>query len=88
MAVSERSLRYIMFGSPDGDARDELFDAKQDPREMTDRAEAEPDATKRMREQAKQYLAEKPSWEAPKRLELDELQLNQLRALGYAVPGR
>jgi arylsulfatase A-like enzyme len=83
VAVSERGFRYLLFGAPDGGAREELYDAERDARELEDQVESEPDVAVRMREQAKQYLALEPSWK-----ELDELQLNQLRALGYAVPGR
>jgi hypothetical protein len=88
VAVSERGFRYLLFGAPDGGAREELYDAERDARELEDQVESEPDVAVRMREQAKQYLALEPSWKEPEQLELDELQLNQLRALGYAVPGR
>ena len=88
VAVVDRGFRYLMFGSPNGGAREELYDAERDARELEDQVKSEPDVAARMREQAKQYLALKPSWKESKQLELDELQLNQLRALGYAVPGR
>jgi hypothetical protein len=40
-----------------------------------------------MRGEVARYLESRPSWDGEaKPLELDELQLNQLRALGYAVP--
>ncbi|TMA30623.1 MAG: hypothetical protein E6J87_17665 [Deltaproteobacteria bacterium] len=87
--VTQGKLRYLLFGAPDGGAREELFDSERDARELEDRAEAEPEVAARMREQAKQYLALEPPWSEPvPQLQLDELQLNQLRALGYAVPGR
>ena len=65
--------------------REELFDAERDPRELENRLEDEPEVAERLREQAERYLASQPPWKdsAPP-LELDELQLNQLRALGYA----
>jgi arylsulfatase A-like enzyme len=89
VAVSERGFRYLMFGAPDGEAREELYDAGRDARELKDLAEDEPEVAARMREQAKQYLALEPPWKGPApQLKLDEIQLNQLRALGYAVPGR
>jgi arylsulfatase A-like enzyme len=89
VAVSERGFRYVLFGAPDGGAREELYDAERDPRELEDRAEDEPEVAARMREQAKQYLALEPPWKQPaQKLELDEIELDQLRALGYAVPGR
>ena len=46
-----------------------------------------PSVAERLRAEADRYLASRPAWEGEtKPLELDELQLNQLRALGYAVP--
>jgi hypothetical protein len=40
-----------------------------------------------LRELADEYLDSKPVWSAdPPTLELDQVQLNQLRALGYALP--
>ncbi len=89
VAVSEGGFRYLLFGAADGGAREELYDAGHDARELEDRTEDEPEVAARLREQAKQYLALEPPWKGPApQLELDELQLNQLRALGYAVPGR
>jgi arylsulfatase A-like enzyme len=87
--VQEGNLRYLMFGAPDGSAREELYDVQRDARELEDQAEAEPEAAERMRAKAKAYLALRPPWKdsAPK-LHMDEIQLDQLRALGYAVPGR
>ena len=47
------------------------------------------EAAARFREQVDAYLASGPPWKTDARhLEMDEMQLNQLRALGYAVPGR
>jgi arylsulfatase A-like enzyme len=89
VAVAEGGFRYLLFGGPDGGAREELYDATKDPQELEDQTEKEPEVAERLREQAKQYLASEPPWKTPtKQLQLDELQLNQLRALGYAVPGR
>ena len=88
VSVSEGGFRYLLFGAPDGGAREELYDAARDPKELEDITEQEPAVAERMREQAKQYLAGEPPWKDAPNLELDELQLNQLRALGYAIPGR
>jgi hypothetical protein len=53
---------------------------------MTNLAADEPELVESLRAAAESHLEEKPSWgEAPKR-QLDELELNQLRALGYAIP--
>jgi arylsulfatase A-like enzyme len=89
VAVIERGFRYLLFGAPDGKATEELYDAERDAQEVENHAEDEPEVAARMRERAKQYLALSPPWSGPaKKLELDEIQLDQLRALGYAVPGR
>jgi arylsulfatase A-like enzyme len=88
VAVTERGFRYLLFGAPNGMAREELYDAARDPDERKELAEDEPEVAARMRERAKQYLASQPQWKATPHLELDEIQLDQLRALGYAVPGR
>jgi choline-sulfatase len=89
VAVSEGGFRYLLFGAADGKAREELYDAQRDASERKDLAEDEPEVAARMREQAKRYLALAPPWKEPApQLQLDEIQLDQLRALGYAVPGR
>ncbi len=89
VSVSEGSFRFVQFTNPKGKTREELFDASRDAKEMENRIKDDPEVAERMREHAKKYLASAPSWQQePRRLELDELQLNQLRALGYALPGR
>jgi arylsulfatase A-like enzyme len=87
--VVERGFRYLQFLTPKGIDREELFDAEHDAHERENRIADEPDVAARMRDRTKEYLASQPPWkEAGKRLELDEIKLDQLRALGYAVPGR
>jgi arylsulfatase A-like enzyme len=89
VAVSDGPYRYIMFRGPDGkNLREELFDFARDPRERENQLEAQPEVAKRLREDADLYLASKPTWNQGPKLGLDELQLNQLRALGYSVPRR
>ena len=89
IALSQSSFRYVQFRNPKGRAREELFDADRDPEERENRIEAEADVAKRLREQVDAYLAGDSRWkEKPDRLKLDEMQLNQLRALGYAIPGK
>jgi arylsulfatase A-like enzyme len=85
VAVVENGLRYVRTERPTGKL-EQLFDGNDDPAELRDRVTDEPEAAERLRQRADQYLTEKPPWgEAPTR-ELDELELNQLRALGYAIP--
>ena len=89
VAISERGYRYLLFRNANGTAREELFDATRDEKERENLLETEPEVAGGLREKANRYLEGEPPWKdsAPK-LELDELQLNQLRALGYSVPGR
>ncbi len=87
VAVVEDSFRYVRMQRPNDDRPlEQLFDARDDPRELRDRAPEEPETLERLRATADDYSAAKPSWgEAPTR-EIDELELNLLRALGYKVP--
>jgi arylsulfatase A-like enzyme len=87
VAVSEGEFRYVVVPDARGGRREELFDASRDARETHDVLEAEPEVAARLREQAQHYLESEPPWgsDTPT-LEIDEIQLNQLRALGYAVP--
>ncbi|MBW2418270.1 MAG: sulfatase [Deltaproteobacteria bacterium] len=87
VAVADDRLRYVMFRGVMGRIREQLYDFGSDRLEGEDVARANPDDLARMRESALEYLEREPPWEqATPDLELDEMQLNQLRALGYAVP--
>ena len=63
-----------------------LLDAEADPRERVNFAAERPDEVKRLRELASEFVQDQPPWDIPPPLELDEMDLNQLRALGYAIP--
>ena len=72
----------------EGKVTEELFDLDADPSELNNVLEDQPDAAARLRELASDYLASDSSpWgvETPS-VEIDEMELNQLRALGYALP--
>jgi len=88
IAVVEDSFRYVRMQRP-GDADpplEQLFDATNDPRELHDRSAEDPETLARLRAEADAYSKTKPPWgEAPTR-EIDELELNLLRALGYKLP--
>jgi arylsulfatase A-like enzyme len=89
VAIRERSFRYVQFRNPKGKVHEELFDADRDPDERENRLDEETEVAQRLRDQVDAYLASEPPWkDKPARLKLDEMQLNQLRALGYAVPGK
>jgi hypothetical protein len=87
VAIREGRFQYIQLRRPKEPLREQLFDSELDPHERKDRLAEEPEVAERLRAEAARYLASRPHWEGEtKPLELDELQLNQLRALGYAVP--
>jgi len=85
VAVNQGRWR-LMFraGSP---KKSELYDKSEDPRELRSLAAEQPEQTEALNELAIGYLkSPPPPWggDAPI-VEIDELQLNQLRALGYGV---
>jgi len=85
VAVAEGPLRYVRIDQ-DGGTVEQLFDAARDPAELRDHAAENPEALARLREAADVYLESSPPWgQAPTR-EIGELELNHLRALGYAIP--
>jgi len=83
-ALTHGSERYVRFETPGG-LREELLDSDADPFALADVAAARPDAVARMRERADRLAVEAPVWGEPETRELTELELNQLRALGYKV---
>ena len=85
--VAEGPLRYVRV--PDGKRHsEELFDAAVDPAELQNLAAERPQQLQRLRAIGTEYLENQTSpWgERPAPIEIDEMQLNQLRALGYQVP--
>ena len=87
VSVIEERFRYVRTPSPDGSYQEELFDLGADPDQLVDVREDNPGIVEELRERADSYLAGEPPWtEATPDLEMDEIQLNQLRALGYQVP--
>jgi len=85
IAVVEGTLRYVRAETRTGDRREQLFDARDDPRELHDLAAEEPETLERLSALADAYYATEPSWGAAPTRELDELELNLLRALGYKI---
>lgn len=89
VAVTEGPYRLIYSTLKNAPSKtiQELFDSRVDPLELADLAEEDPETTERLKQIAEEYLEGVPQWaDQPKDLELDEVQLNQLRALGYSVP--
>jgi len=86
-AIVDGALRYLRTesASEGGEPLEELFDATIDPVELENLAEERPEDVARLRAVADERLAEQPPWgEAPRR-DINELELNQLRALGYQI---
>jgi len=87
VAVTRGPLRYVRSESPGREPLEELFHAGRDPLERDNLLEELPEAARELREQALASLTAGPPWGTTEpRLEIDEMQLNQLRALGYKVP--
>ncbi len=84
--VSVRAGPYRLIHRVNDPANDELYDTQNDARETSNLASALPEPLAKLRERAKLYLQAGTPWEggAPE-IEIDQLQLRQLRALGYSV---
>lgn len=87
VAVSRGPHRLLYAPTRDGGTMERLFDREESESEQRNVAEDQPEVVSELREHAIDYLNTSPiSWgEEPPEIELDEMQLNQLRALGYAV---
>jgi arylsulfatase A-like enzyme len=84
VAVNEGPWRLIYRSSRP--ARSELYAVDQDPLEQKDLAGDEPEVVTRLNDGARAYLESPPApWGEAVDVELSEEELNQLRALGYAV---
>jgi arylsulfatase A-like enzyme len=85
VAVNQGRWRLVFrSGSPE---ESELYDKLQDPREQFDVAEDRPEIADELNEMAVSYLeSPPPSWgDESLTIEMDEMEMNQLRALGYGV---
>ena len=87
IAIVQDPFRYVrMNRGKDEPVLEQLFDSSDDPRELHDLSKDDPETLERLRKTADAISGEKPTWgEAPTR-QMDELELNLLRALGYKVP--
>ncbi len=69
-------------------ARTELFDRSEDPKEQVNIAVREPELVDALKAEVEAFLAKpKSEWAEAPEIELDEMRINQLRALGYAIEG-
>jgi arylsulfatase A-like enzyme len=85
IAVVEDEHRYVRTDQPDG-TLEQIFDRRDDPGELRERAAEQPETLERLRQTADRYLEGHPSWGDSPTRQIDELELNQLRALGYQIP--
>jgi arylsulfatase A-like enzyme len=83
-SLTSESLRYVhqVVG---GQPQEDLFDSRTDPEELDDLSEERPADLDAMRGRARELAQVDPVWGEPEARELNELELNQLRALGYAI---
>ena len=85
--MAEGGVRYVY--SRDGPReriREELFDRAGDDNELRNLLDEQPERAARLRAAALEYLdGSAAAWDEAPTLEIDEMQLNQLRALGYKV---
>jgi arylsulfatase A-like enzyme len=83
-ALTSGDLRYVnqYRGS---EILEELFDAGSDPAEIHDLSQERTDDLERMRLRASELAEVQPVWGDPETRDLSELELGQLRALGYEI---
>ena len=89
VAVVEGPFRLVRVPQPSGEFRDRLFDSRRDAgSELENVIEEHPEVAERLRERAMHYLenSQSPWTESNPEVEIDEMQLNLLRALGYKLP--
>jgi arylsulfatase A-like enzyme len=89
IAVLDGSYRYLWRAPQvegEQEPTEELFDAASDPAELEDVLASRPEVAEKLRAIAQESLEQEPTWGEPPKREIGELELNQLRALGYAIP--
>ena len=84
--VGIRDGHYRLIHDANNPELDQLYDVRSDRGEFVDIAQDEPTILNTLQAIAREYLAQEPAWEggAPE-IELDEMSLRQLRALGYSI---
>ncbi|MFP6655342.1 MAG: sulfatase, partial [Myxococcota bacterium] len=64
---------------------DRLFDLRQDKHELTDVINENPEVAKELRAALDEYVAQSRVFDLIPSIELNDMELRQLRALGYMV---
>lgn len=87
MSLVDGRYRLVYSREENGSELIQLYDRNADPRELRDVAEDHPEASQTMSAELKRYEVSAPApWAIDaKSVELDQMQLNQLRALGYSI---
>jgi arylsulfatase A-like enzyme len=89
VAVAQGNYRYVLRPTKQYEPGGQLFDRSNDAGELNDLMQSDPEVADRFRKLAESFIEDSPPapWgvETPT-LEMSEIQLNQLRALGYALP--
>ena len=86
--VGEGKFRFVYAIDSNAVVTQELFEPGEDPLEMNNIAEEQPEVTEHMMQIVERYMQSEPApWgvETPE-VEVDQMERNQLRALGYAIP--
>jgi arylsulfatase A-like enzyme len=92
IAVALGDYRYVLqigTGTEADPTIESLFNAMGDPLERVNVFETEPEVAADLKALAEEYLdSPPPPWggDGPTTVEIDEMEANQLRALGYAIP--
>ncbi len=89
VALVDGDMRFVYTTIENEQPRLELFDGATDPDELENVVRDHPEEVERMSALARAYIEHSPAppWgDAAPPLEIDEIQLNQLRALGYQIP--
>lgn len=90
VSITKGPIRAFQPTAPGKEGEVEFYDHAQDPWEARNLAQPGPDGVRRLPEPihaaVQEYLAMPPAaWGEPVDVELDEMELHQLRALGYVV---
>ncbi|HIF92670.1 MAG TPA: hypothetical protein EYQ60_06020 [Myxococcales bacterium] len=83
-SLTSGDWRYI-HQQTDTKSSEELFDARSDPQELKDLSAERTEVLESMRSRGKELAEIDPIWGTPETREINELELNQLRALGYEI---
>ena len=86
-ALASRDHRFVSYLGEGGARIERLFDTGADPAELRSVVAERPELAAEMRERADAMAKIDPVWGQPEEVLLKELELRQLRALGYVLPG-